>query len=42
MLVREINSRNSPSVLPQAPNSEISTPEKGPCPENGMLVLYIF
>lgn len=37
MLVGDISSRSSPTALSQPHSSEMSTPEKGPCPENGML-----
>lgn len=40
MLVGDISSRSSPNVMAQAQSSEMSTPEKSQCPENGMSTLY--
>ncbi|CAH0749698.1 unnamed protein product [Diatraea saccharalis] len=34
MLVGDISSRSSPSVMPQPQSSEMSTPEKSQCPDN--------
>lgn len=42
MLVGDISSRSSPNALSQPRSSEMSTPEKGPCPENGKLNKDIF
>lgn len=36
ILVGDLSSRNSPSVMSQPQSSEMSTPEKSQCPENGM------
>lgn len=44
MLVGDMSSRTSPSALPQAQNSAMSTPEKIQCPDNGKITylrLYI-
>lgn len=35
ILVGDLSSRNSPSVMSQPQSSEMSTPEKSQCPENG-------
>lgn len=36
MLVGDISNRNSPSVMSRPQSSEMSTPEKSQCPDNGM------
>lgn len=35
MLVGDISSRNSPTVIAQPHSSEMSTPEKSQCPDTG-------
>lgn len=38
MLVGDINSRSSPNVMSQSQSSEMSTPEKVQCPDNGKFI----
>lgn len=40
MLVGDISSRNSPTVMSQPQSSEISTPDKSQCPDNGENFTY--
>lgn len=40
MLIGDINRRGSPSSLSQPQNSEMSTPEKNQCPDNGKYIIW--
>lgn len=42
ILVGDLSSRNSPSVMSQPQSSEMSTPEKSQCPENGMKIYLVY
>lgn len=38
----DMSSRNSPTMMSQPQSSEMSTPEKSQCPDNGMYIaLYL-
>lgn len=41
MLVGGDVSNSSTNISSQAQSSEMSTPEKGPCPENGKYILFM-